>query len=138
MFAGPVDTDMTRGLDIPKTSAESVAQAIFDGLEKEEEDIFPDPMSQQIAEGWRKGAAKALEQPSRRRARRGRRSLAKRRQGVIQTPSLPGGELSMCPFYLSTLGLVVASTVSTGGLAALAVKISRKKHNAAETTSSAK
>jgi NAD(P)-dependent dehydrogenase (short-subunit alcohol dehydrogenase family) len=62
VFAGPVDTDMTRGLDILKTSRESVAQAIFEGLEKEEEDIFPDPMSQQIAGGWRNGAIKALEQ----------------------------------------------------------------------------
>jgi hypothetical protein len=33
----------------------------------------------------------------------------------------------MCPFCLSTIGLVVASTVSTGGLTALAVKLSRKK-----------
>ena len=32
----------------------------------------------------------------------------------------------MCPFCLSTVGLVVASAVSTGGLAALAVKVSRK------------
>ncbi len=40
----------------------------------------------------------------------------------------------MCPFCLATLGLVVAGTVSTGGLAALAVKVSRKK-NAAEETS---
>ena len=34
----------------------------------------------------------------------------------------------MCPFCLATLGLVVAGTVSTGGLAALAVKVSRKKN----------
>jgi hypothetical protein len=32
----------------------------------------------------------------------------------------------MCPFCLSTLGLVVAGAVSTGGLAALAVRVSRK------------
>jgi len=38
----------------------------------------------------------------------------------------------MCPFCLSTIGLVVASTVSTGGLTALAVKLSRKKSNAKE------
>jgi hypothetical protein len=31
----------------------------------------------------------------------------------------------MCPFCLSTLGLVVAGAVSTGGLAALAVRVSR-------------
>ena len=32
----------------------------------------------------------------------------------------------MCPFCFTTIGLVVAGTVSTGGLAALAVKVSRK------------
>jgi NAD(P)-dependent dehydrogenase (short-subunit alcohol dehydrogenase family) len=61
VLTGPVDTDMTRGFDIPKSSAESVARAIFDGLEKEEEDIFPDPTSQSMAESWRSGATKALE-----------------------------------------------------------------------------
>ena len=38
----------------------------------------------------------------------------------------------MCPFCISTLGLVVASAVSTGGLATLAVKLSRKKSDATE------
>jgi NAD(P)-dependent dehydrogenase (short-subunit alcohol dehydrogenase family) len=61
VLPGPVDTDMTRGLDIPKASPESVARAIFDGLEKGEEEIFPDPMSASMAEGWRSGAVKALE-----------------------------------------------------------------------------
>ena len=41
----------------------------------------------------------------------------------------------MCPFCFATLGLVVAGTVSTGGLAALAVKLSRKKNPAAEISS---
>ena len=59
---GPVDTDMNRGLDIPKASTESAARGIFDGLERGDEDIFPDPASQSIAEGWRAGVAKALEQ----------------------------------------------------------------------------
>jgi len=58
---GPVDTDMSRGFDVPKASPESAAQGIFDGLEKGEEEIFPDPMSQSIAEGWRNGVAKGLE-----------------------------------------------------------------------------
>jgi NAD(P)-dependent dehydrogenase (short-subunit alcohol dehydrogenase family) len=61
VLAGAVDTDMTRGLDLPKASPESVARAIFDGVEDGEEDIFPDPMSASVAEGWRGGAAKALE-----------------------------------------------------------------------------
>jgi NAD(P)-dependent dehydrogenase (short-subunit alcohol dehydrogenase family) len=61
VLTGPTDTDMNRGFDIPKASAESVARAIFDGVEEGEEDIFPDPMSQSMAEGWRTGAAKAFE-----------------------------------------------------------------------------
>ena len=58
---GPVDTDMNRGLEIPKASPESAAAGIFDGLARGEEEIFPDPASQSIAEGWRIGAAKGLE-----------------------------------------------------------------------------
>jgi len=61
VLPGPVDTDMTRGLEIPKASPESVARAIFDGLEKGEEEIFPDPMSASMAEGWRNGAVKELQ-----------------------------------------------------------------------------
>ena len=61
VFPGPIDTDMTRGLEIPKASAESAALGIFDGLEKGEEDIFPDPASQSMAEGWRTGVVKAFE-----------------------------------------------------------------------------
>jgi NAD(P)-dependent dehydrogenase (short-subunit alcohol dehydrogenase family) len=58
---GPIDTDMNRGFDIPKASPKSAAAGIFDGLEHGEEEIFPDPASQFIAESWRAGAAKALE-----------------------------------------------------------------------------
>ena len=58
---GPIDTDMVRALDIPKTPAEDVARATLDGVERGEEDIFPDPMSQLLAYGWRTGATKELE-----------------------------------------------------------------------------
>jgi NAD(P)-dependent dehydrogenase (short-subunit alcohol dehydrogenase family) len=61
VLAGPVDTEMSRDFDVPKASPESVARAIFDGVEKGEEEIFPDPMSESMAESWRSGAAKALE-----------------------------------------------------------------------------
>jgi NAD(P)-dependent dehydrogenase (short-subunit alcohol dehydrogenase family) len=61
VLTGIVDTDMTRGLDAPKASPGSVARAIFDGVEHDEEDIFPDPMSGSMAQGWRSGPAKALE-----------------------------------------------------------------------------
>jgi NAD(P)-dependent dehydrogenase (short-subunit alcohol dehydrogenase family) len=58
---GPIDTDMNRGFNVPKASTESAAVGIFDGLEKGEEEIFPDPASKAIAEGWRSGALKVLE-----------------------------------------------------------------------------
>jgi NAD(P)-dependent dehydrogenase (short-subunit alcohol dehydrogenase family) len=58
---GPVDTDMTRGVDVPKASPESVASAIFDAVDNGEEEIFPDPTSAPMAAPWRDSAAKALE-----------------------------------------------------------------------------
>jgi NAD(P)-dependent dehydrogenase (short-subunit alcohol dehydrogenase family) len=61
VMAGPVDTDMTRGLEIPKVSPESVARGILDGVENGEEEIFPDPLSESLAESWRGGAVKAFE-----------------------------------------------------------------------------
>ena len=61
VLPGPIDTDMSRNLEIPKASPESVARAIFDGVENGEEEIFPDPMSASFAEGWRASAVKALQ-----------------------------------------------------------------------------
>lgn len=57
---GPVDTDMNRGFEIPKASPQSAAIGIFDGLQNGEDEIFPDPASRSIAEGWRTGAVKAM------------------------------------------------------------------------------
>jgi NAD(P)-dependent dehydrogenase (short-subunit alcohol dehydrogenase family) len=61
VIAGGVDTDLSRGLDVPKASPQSVARAIFDGVENEEEEIFPDPATAPMAQSWRSGPAKALE-----------------------------------------------------------------------------
>ena len=61
VLTGPTDTDMVRDLDIPKASPESVARAIFDAVDRGEEDIFPDPLAQSLADGWRGGAVKAFE-----------------------------------------------------------------------------
>ena len=61
VMPGPIDTDMVRDLPVPKTSPEYVARATFDGMESGEEEIFPDPMSETMAESWRTGAAKELE-----------------------------------------------------------------------------
>jgi NAD(P)-dependent dehydrogenase (short-subunit alcohol dehydrogenase family) len=61
VLLGPIDTDMARGLEVPKAPPSSAARGILDGVEKGEEDIFPDPWSQSLAEGWRTGVAKGLE-----------------------------------------------------------------------------
>jgi NAD(P)-dependent dehydrogenase (short-subunit alcohol dehydrogenase family) len=61
VILGPVDTEMSRGLDVPKASPESAAAGIFDGLANGEDEIFPDPASASIADAWRNGAVKAME-----------------------------------------------------------------------------
>jgi len=45
VYAGPVDTDMTRDLALQKSEPRSVAFAILDGVEAGREDIFPDPFA---------------------------------------------------------------------------------------------
>jgi NAD(P)-dependent dehydrogenase (short-subunit alcohol dehydrogenase family) len=61
VLPGPVETDMTRGSNVPMASPESVALAIFDAVDNGEEEIFPDPASAPIAAGWRDSVAKLLE-----------------------------------------------------------------------------
>jgi NAD(P)-dependent dehydrogenase (short-subunit alcohol dehydrogenase family) len=58
---GPVDTDMIRGWDIPKTSPANAARAILDGVANGQEEIFPDPMSGTVAAAWDGGIIKTLE-----------------------------------------------------------------------------
>ena len=51
---GPIDTDMVRGLPMPKASAEDTAKGVVAGIARGEEDIFPDPMAQQMGALWNK------------------------------------------------------------------------------------
>ena len=53
VFPGAVDTDMIRSFTLPKTPAIDVARAVLDGIESGTEDIFPDPMAQQLYAAWR-------------------------------------------------------------------------------------
>lgn len=53
VFPGAIDTAMLAGVEIDKSSAEDVANAIFKGIASGAEDIFPDPMSQAVYEAWR-------------------------------------------------------------------------------------
>ena len=53
VFPGAVDTDMIRSFQMPKTPAIEVARATLSGIAAGEEDIFPDPMAQQLYAAWR-------------------------------------------------------------------------------------
>jgi NAD(P)-dependent dehydrogenase (short-subunit alcohol dehydrogenase family) len=61
VLPGPIDTEMVRDLDVPKAPPVEVARATLDGVERGQEEIFPDPMSQLVAPGWGAGVAKELE-----------------------------------------------------------------------------
>jgi NAD(P)-dependent dehydrogenase (short-subunit alcohol dehydrogenase family) len=51
-FPGTIDTDMTRGFDMPKTSPELVARGIIDGMEAGLDEIVPDDMARELFETW--------------------------------------------------------------------------------------
>ncbi|MEM0910666.1 MAG: SDR family oxidoreductase [Pseudomonadota bacterium] len=53
VYPGPIDTDMTGGLSVPKANVGEVAVSILDGLINGDEDIFPDKMSRQGGQAWR-------------------------------------------------------------------------------------
>jgi NAD(P)-dependent dehydrogenase (short-subunit alcohol dehydrogenase family) len=60
VYPGPIDTEMARDIQLEKASPASAALAILDGLEAGDEEIFPDPMSQQAGELFLR-SPKALE-----------------------------------------------------------------------------
>jgi NAD(P)-dependent dehydrogenase (short-subunit alcohol dehydrogenase family) len=51
---GPIDTDMVKDLPMPKTSPADVARGVLAGVARGEEEIFPDPMAQQMGALWSK------------------------------------------------------------------------------------
>jgi len=54
VLPGPIDTDMVKALQLPKTSPADVANGVIAGIARGEEDIFPDPMAQQMGALWNK------------------------------------------------------------------------------------
>jgi NAD(P)-dependent dehydrogenase (short-subunit alcohol dehydrogenase family) len=52
VYPGGIDTDMTAGIDVPKTAPAQVAAGVLDGLAAGEEDIFPDPTAKAMAPTW--------------------------------------------------------------------------------------
>ena len=60
VYPGPIDTDMAKDFDLPKTSAAETAKNVLLGINDGTEDIFPDGMSKQLGEVYSKDP-KALE-----------------------------------------------------------------------------
>jgi NAD(P)-dependent dehydrogenase (short-subunit alcohol dehydrogenase family) len=52
VLPGPIDTDMVRALPMPKTSPAEVARGVLAGIARGEEEIFPDPMAQEMGALW--------------------------------------------------------------------------------------
>jgi len=52
VFPGAVDTDMLKGVDMPKTPPHAIAEEVLAGVVADIEDIFPDPMSKQLYSQW--------------------------------------------------------------------------------------
>jgi NAD(P)-dependent dehydrogenase (short-subunit alcohol dehydrogenase family) len=61
VLAGPLDTDMSRDLEIPKAAPEAVAAEIWDAVAAGKEDVFPDPVSAALAEGWSDSVAVGMQ-----------------------------------------------------------------------------
>lgn len=52
VLPGPIDTDMVKALPMPKTSPAETARGVLQGIARGDEEIFPDPMAQQMGELW--------------------------------------------------------------------------------------
>jgi NAD(P)-dependent dehydrogenase (short-subunit alcohol dehydrogenase family) len=61
VFPGPVDTDMAKGIDMPKTAPKDIVRAVLDGVESGQDDITPDSMSREVHGAWLKNP-KGIEQ----------------------------------------------------------------------------
>lgn len=52
VYPAGIDTDMIADVEGPRTPPRQVADGILAGIEKGEEDIFPDPVSQSLSPTW--------------------------------------------------------------------------------------
>jgi NAD(P)-dependent dehydrogenase (short-subunit alcohol dehydrogenase family) len=54
VLPGPIDTEMVKDLTMPKTSPADTARGLLAGIARGDEEIFPDPMAQQMSALWNK------------------------------------------------------------------------------------
>lgn len=51
LHMGFVDTDLTRGIDFPKSTPEAIVRAAFDGLQDGAEEVLADALTRQVKQG---------------------------------------------------------------------------------------
>jgi len=54
VLPGVIDTDMVKDLAMPETSPADTAKGLLEGIARGDEEIFPDPMAQQMGALWNK------------------------------------------------------------------------------------
>jgi len=52
VLPGPIDTEMVKDMATPKTSPADTARGLLEGIARGDEEIFPDPMAQQMGALW--------------------------------------------------------------------------------------
>lgn len=52
VLPGPIDTDMVKVLPMPKATPADTARGVLAGIARGDEEIFPDPMAQQMGALW--------------------------------------------------------------------------------------
>ncbi|MCT7446694.1 SDR family NAD(P)-dependent oxidoreductase [Aliarcobacter skirrowii] len=48
VLPGPIDTNMTKGQDMPKSSTSAIVEAVLEGIKNSELEIYPDDFSQMV------------------------------------------------------------------------------------------
>lgn len=59
-----VDTDLTRGFDVPKSSPEDIVSRALDGLEAGQQEVLADELTQQVKQGMTAPTPSYLPQPA--------------------------------------------------------------------------
>jgi len=62
VLPGPIETRMTEGFPMPKTSPDDIAKAVLEGIANKEYEIFPDQFSQMINQRLQSEPQKVIEE----------------------------------------------------------------------------
>jgi len=61
VFPGPIDTEMSKDITLPKTSPDVTAENIVAALQADTLDVYPDPMSKQVGAAFEKSPSEVAQ-----------------------------------------------------------------------------